>query len=94
MNTTKTTTSTSTADLGTPTWSESSEVSDFASVEASPAAQTVSTAAVFDDPQAFGQQSHPRLAGRLGGWLTGVTSAAGKLVLASSSSVTAPVPGL
>ncbi|KAL3152273.1 hypothetical protein ABBQ32_001347 [Trebouxia sp. C0010 RCD-2024] len=80
LNTVKTTTSMSTADLGTPTWSESSEVSDFASVEASPAAKSASTSAVFNDPQAFGQQSHPRLAGRLGGWLTGVTSAAGMVL--------------
>lgn len=80
VNTEKITTSMSTADLGTPRWSESSEASDFASVEASPAAKTASTSAVFDDPQTFGQQSHPRLAGRLGGWLTGVTSAAGMVL--------------
>lgn len=30
----------------------------------------------------MGQQAHARLAGRVGGWLTGVTSAAGELRLA------------
>ena len=68
-----------TADPGTPTWSESSETSDFASVEAhfSPAAK----AAPSEEPQVHarisGQQAQAKLAGRLGGWLTGVTNAAG-----------------
>lgn len=87
MNTVKSITPVSTADIGTPTWSDSSEVSDFASVEASPAAKAASAAAVFDEPQAFGQQSHPRLAGRLGGWLTGVTSAAGECLLAAAATI-------
>ena len=71
------------ADPGTPTWSESSETSDFASVEASPAGKAASAAAGLSDPHATG---HPqaRLAGRWGGWLTGVTSAAGELIFCRS----------
>lgn len=91
--TVKTNASLSTPEPGTPTWSEASEVSDFAS-EASPAAKAASAAAAFDDPQAVGQQSQARLAGRLGGWFTGVTTAAGNLrnaTITSSSCVIVPV---
>lgn len=79
LPTIKTNASNATAELGTPTWSETSEASDFASVEASPAVTAAPAANAFDDPQAVMQQSHARLAGRLGGWFTGVTSAAGEL---------------
>lgn len=75
--TVKTGSSTPVAEPGSPTWSETSETSDFASVGASPAAKAASAAAVFNNPQVLGQP-HARLAGRLGGWLTGVTSAAGE----------------
>ncbi len=70
----------SAADPGTPTWSESSEASDFASIEAhsSPAAVAATSTGSYMDAQAMGQQPQARLAGRLGGWLTGVTSAAGQ----------------
>lgn len=81
----KTNASNGTAELGTPTWSETSEASDFASVEASPAAKAASAATASDDLQAAGHQSHARLAGRLGGWFTGVTSAAGTFCLSSCS---------
>lgn len=83
--TVNTSATTATAELGTPTWSETSEASDFASVEASPAAQAASATTAFKDPQTLGQQSHARLAGRLGGWFTGVTSAAGKFRRSNSS---------
>ncbi|KAL0050998.1 hypothetical protein WJX82_000304 [Trebouxia sp. C0006] len=53
--------------------------SDFASVEAhsSPAALASSSSGPHADNQGMGQPPQARLAGRLGGWLTGVTSAAG-----------------
>ena len=70
---------TETADPGTPTWSESSETSDFASVEAhfSPAAKAASSEEPQMHARTAGQQAQARLAGRLGGWLSGVTNAAG-----------------
>ena len=68
------------ADPDTPTWSASSEASDFASVEAhsSPAAVTASTHEQQAQGSTMGQQAQARLAGRFGGWLTGVTNAAGQ----------------
>lgn len=77
--TVKTETATVAAGPSTPTWSESSEASDFASVEAlsSPAALASSSSGPHVDSQGMGQPPQARLAGRLGGWLTGVTSAAG-----------------
>ncbi len=78
--TVKTETATVAAGPSTPTWSESSEASDFASVEAhsSPAALASSSSGPHADIQGMGQPPQARLAGRLGGWLTGVTSAAGR----------------
>lgn len=78
--TVKTGSTTAAADPGTPTWSESSDVSDFASVEAhsSPAAMAASSTGACSETQGVGQQPQARLAGRLGGWLTGVTNAAGQ----------------
>lgn len=67
-------------DQGTPTWSEASEASDFASVDVnqmSPAASHSVSAESPANTVAMEQQSTAKLADRLGGWLTGMSTVAG-----------------
>ena len=86
--TTRTEPTAETLEQDTPTWSEASEASDFANVDvnhmgasaSNPASAESSAHVLMTD-----QQSTAKLADRLGGWLTGMTNAAGAASLACMS---------
>lgn len=69
---------------GTPTWSEASEASDFANIDVNrmDSGSGISLpAGSSDHVSTADQQFTARLTDRLGGWLTGVTTAAGTAFL-------------
>ena len=69
---------------GTPTWSEASEASDFANIDVNhtdSGSNTSRPAGSSVHMSLADNQSTARLTDRLGGWLTGVTTAAGILTL-------------